>query len=433
MKISKFNTEFELENGLLIYNSITSDVLFLNKDYSRSYFDLKDTGSCDKEDLIKGLTGAKMLVDRDLDETGNIKFSDTQVRCSPDMLGVTIAPTMECNFACPYCFEEGFRMNRMNKETEKSLVEFIKDNLPSDNKLQVCWYGGEPMMNLKSIQRITEMLFKIPEVEENYYADIVTNGYFLNKKNALLLRDMQVKSAQITLDGPPDIHDQRRVPKNGSPTFNTILNNIQECHEIININIRVNVDRTNIDRVPEILDILDGADLKNKVGFYIAAVDDIMDEVKNPVCFSDKEFSIEEIKLYENSLSNGFNLINIPGNMIGICGAVSLKSFVIDPLGDIYKCWDEIGRKEFCVGNVSTGLVFNKVLTRFLNYRPFDEEKCQTCSVLPACMGGCPKVKIATGISRCSAVKHNAKEMIQLMYNYKKLQETKHERDQAKH
>lgn len=38
--------------------------------------------------------------------------------------------------------------------------------------------------------------------------------------------------------------------------------------------IRVNVDRTNISRVHEILDILEEEGLRNKLGFYIAAVDD---------------------------------------------------------------------------------------------------------------------------------------------------------------
>ncbi|EKC67841.1 hypothetical protein OBE_05248, partial [human gut metagenome] len=31
------------------------------------------------------------------------------------------------------------------------------------------------------------------------------------------------------------------------------------------------------------------------------------------------------------------------------------NSFVIDPLGDLYKCWDEIGIKEKSSGNVKTG------------------------------------------------------------------------------
>ena len=37
----------------------------------------------------------------------------------------TIATTMNCNFACPYCYEDGVRYNTMNKETADKTIEFI--------------------------------------------------------------------------------------------------------------------------------------------------------------------------------------------------------------------------------------------------------------------------------------------------------------------
>ena len=53
-------------------------------------------------------------------------------------------------------------------------------------------------------------------------------------------------------------------------TFNTILENIKNSYDLLEIVIRVNVDRTNISRVHEILDILEEEGLRNKLGFYIA-------------------------------------------------------------------------------------------------------------------------------------------------------------------
>ena len=32
---------------------------------------------------------------------------------------------------------------------------------------------------------------------------------------------------QITLDGPPHIHNQRRIPRNGEPTFERIVSGIE--------------------------------------------------------------------------------------------------------------------------------------------------------------------------------------------------------------
>lgn len=70
-------------------------------------------------------------------------------------------------------------------------------------------------MGIKNIERITNKLFENESLKESYQADIITNGFYLSRKNAELLASLGVKTAQITLDGPPDIHDTRRVPRNG--------------------------------------------------------------------------------------------------------------------------------------------------------------------------------------------------------------------------
>ncbi|WP_429948495.1 hypothetical protein IGJ55_003018 [Enterococcus sp. AZ170] len=415
MKLSKFNIEKILDEGLLIYNSYSSGVLFLNEEYKEAYYAIKNQNFY-KEDLVNELKKGSMLVEDNMDEIGSIKFNNNLIRSNENSLSLTLAPTMECNFACPYCFEEGYRHNKMTPIVEKKVIDFIKNDFENKERLDICWYGGEPLMGLKSIINITKALWEIPRLKENYSADIVTNGFYLNRKNALILKELGIKRAQITLDGPPDIHDTRRVPQNGRPTFESIMNNIQEVCGIINISIRVNVDKSNISRVVEILDILDDRGLKNKVGFYIASVDDTMDENPNPLCFNDKEFSYEEIEFYIAALKKGYNLINVPGQLLGVCGAVSLNSYVIDPLGDLYKCWDEIGRKEFSVGNVFKGPEFNSVLSNYLNYEAISDEKCIDCAVLPACMGGCPNINIRTKTRRCSSILYNAEKVMELLY-----------------
>ena len=41
---------------------------------------------------------------------------------------------------------------------------------------------------------------------------------------------------------------------------------------------------------------------------------------------------------------------------------------ILDPLGDLYKCWNDVSRKEFRVGNVYTGVEYNTALSKYLNY-----------------------------------------------------------------
>lgn len=67
-----------------------------------------------------------MLINRDKNEVEMLKFQNHRTRFDDSNLTLTIAPTMECNFACPYCFEEGVRYRRMDKEIENQVVKIVK-------------------------------------------------------------------------------------------------------------------------------------------------------------------------------------------------------------------------------------------------------------------------------------------------------------------
>lgn len=41
-------------------------------------------------------------------------------------IGIVIAPTIQCNFNCPYCFESKSNTSFMTDETESNLIRFIK-------------------------------------------------------------------------------------------------------------------------------------------------------------------------------------------------------------------------------------------------------------------------------------------------------------------
>lgn len=424
MKLSKFNIIEKLDEGLIIYNTNSAGVLLLNSEYSSSFWRFVESGIMDKQDLEKELKNGRMLVDDDCDEMGMLRTMNNIARYDAANLTFTIAPTMECNFGCPYCFEEGFRYNSMTDETSTKTISFINQMAQNVNSLSVCWYGGEPTLGIKRIEEISSGI--IGNLKENQYygATIVTNGYNLTKKMVERLKACHIDYCQITLDGPPEIHDNRRflIGRDGQkagPTFHKILQNIKDVHEDIKINIRVNVDRTNIEHVDKILDLLEEHELRNKVGFYIAAVDDSASSCVNPDCFSSYEFSGEEMRVYRKALQRGFNTIRIPTPPLGICGAVSPSSFVIDPLGDLYKCWNEIGRKERSVGTVSSGVKYNSVLVDYMDYDPFKTSKCSDCSVMPACLGGCPYVAALKQDPRCDSIRFNAKHMIRLLHEVK--------------
>lgn len=75
------------------------------------------------------------------------------------------------------------------------------------------------------------------------------------------------------------------------------------------------------------------------------------------------------------------------------CGATSLHSYIIGPKGDMYKCWNDFGEKERCIGNIADKQLKGNtcLMMRYLAVgTELDTAECCDCSLLPVCSTGCP-------------------------------------------
>lgn len=309
MKLSQFNAVRKSDEGYLVMNTRSNGILSLNPEYALKFEKVEQLDFTGSEDLVAELEKGGMLIDDQRAEYEELMLQSRAARFANASLGLTIAPTMACNFCCPYCYEKGQAYTNMSDDTIEQLVSFVRDNYPNISELFVGWYGGEPLLGLEKIQIITEKLKgAIPEGCE-YRSSIVTNGYLLTPEVAQILKNCGVADAQVTLDGSKKDHDSRRILHSGAPTYDRILANVKACADILNISIRSNVDRTNISSAAELLDYLEKSNLKNKVQFYIAPVDDINEVcASDSHCFSVREFSEEEIHFYENAMQRGFKI-----------------------------------------------------------------------------------------------------------------------------
>lgn len=366
--------------------------------------------------MYKNLKNGQMIIEDNIDEIDLLKTQNYFMRFSNQAYGLTLAPTMKCNFDCPYCYEKGHNLHTMSSETVTKVKEFIRNLKVSTKKLSIAWYGGEPLLAFDIIKDISKTA--IEEFGEEYEADMVTNGYLLSKRIIEQLKELRIHSIQVTIDGPPDIHNKSRKLPNGGDTFFVILNNLSMIKEIVpdvDIAIRVNTDKTNIGRVDEILEYLDQYHLNDKVNLYLAPIDNINGTCNASSCFSNNEFAEEQMDFIKRNYKKGYNFINIPDANLYICGAVAGNSCIIDAEGDFYKCWDDVGRKEYRAGNLDEGLGINTNVTQWLSYE-FMEEECKNCAFLPACMGGCPNHNIRLGEKRCAPIRENAEQMVRFMY-----------------
>lgn len=427
MKESEFNVIEENDvNGITIYNTRSGGVLDLDAAHMNKLNLFRKGAAALDGDFEEALKMGGMLVDDDVDERRMLMLESLSARFANDYLGLTIAPTLACNFRCPYCYEKGCSHPTMSEETMTDIAEFVRSGYSGINDLHVDWYGGEPLLCVDMIERLTKELRGAIRPGATYSAGMVTNGYLLTRKIAQKLADCQVGSVQITIDGSKRDHDSRRVPADGRPTYDAIIDNIISCADVLQITIRVNVDESNSKEVDALIDELDAKGLRGKVAIYLAAVDNVNDTCSNDIhCFSQRGFSQVETFFMDKASERGFNVIPFTPYEPGVCCAVSLNSFVIDPLGRLFKCWDEVGKGECAVGNVREGVKANSNYLRWMEYLPNDPV-CGECVMFPACMGGCPHAAME-GQRKCASVKFNARQRMRLACNYQYSHEANHD------
>jgi uncharacterized protein len=382
--------------------------------------------SQDKE-FVEGLVSGGYLIGDAIDEVTALRVQANMSRLSSSTLALTIAPTLACNFSCDYCFESQSAV-RMSEQTQRALLDFADYHLEEASKLLVCWFGGEPTLCLPIIERLqTELL----EIAERHNAQmeptsLITNGYLLDGKMARKLRNLDITEAQITIDGPPAVHDRRRKLRNGKGTFARIMDNLTEISDILTVGIRINVDRENTEEACQVVEILRDRKILSSIKVSFAQVQssgaacaDIRDR-----CLGHEEFSRWQVRLYKNLMDKGIYHVDYPEISGGVtCGAVSKNSFVISPTGDCFKCWEELSLdREKSIGDIfsSQPNEQQKVnIERFRAWNPFEMAECRECDILPICLGGCPIHGLNAGDKdrgACSPWKFNLRDMLELRY-----------------
>jgi uncharacterized protein len=175
--------------------------------------------------VLSVLQDALVVVPANTDELGAVRASLFSRRFLSKSFGLTIAPTMLCNFKCPYCYESSeIRANgaMIDDRTAASIVIALNDcfNKIKFNRLSINWYGGEPLLGLKKISEIAPLINEFANKNDiAVKSDIITNGSLLSADAVKTLLDCGVETAQVTMDGAREIHNSRRLAKDGRPTF----------------------------------------------------------------------------------------------------------------------------------------------------------------------------------------------------------------------
>ena len=354
---SKYNILSKSEKyGYLLFNTMSLAFIRINEQDIDMWKKLRETpDSYTNFQNYDFLIKARILVDNQEDDL-NVYLADVlKNRYNSSDMALTILPTRGCNFGCIYCYEQDRPNVLMNEQTEKAVVIFVCSN-SNLKRLSVVWYGGEPLLNFDSMVRLTKM-FKQLNIE--YSAKIVSNGYLLTKEKADLMKDLAIRNIQITFDGSEEIHNQRRFLLGGQPTYRKIMDNLKYLLSInkeITIDIRTNIDRRNKDDYNKFYQDFKSEINDKRVTMYPGFVSDLL----SSECVS-PEFNISEGGYKAQFILDIFDKYGIeiksflPKYRRHSCVASKYFAFVVGPEGELYKCWRMVGNQKETIGNVNDG------------------------------------------------------------------------------
>lgn len=133
--------------------------------------------------------------------------------------------TRQCNLACAYCYIRK-QPARMSLATASKIVDFMYANTPEDERIDVAFFGGEPLLEFDLIRRITDLIETHPEYDRGRLElSVVTNGTLFSAEIADFIQRHNLVFG-ISCDGPPDIQDRFRRFIDGRPSSGRVEKNI---------------------------------------------------------------------------------------------------------------------------------------------------------------------------------------------------------------
>lgn len=403
VKPSVFNFCVETPKKILIYNTLYNAMAKLTP---AEFLKLNGKKTCGK-DLRKKFLAEGFCVPSAIDEHESYRLWRQEAQKRNEHLSLNITTTLKCNARCPYCYEHGVKHIDFDETKIDALIDFIKQHkkyLP----VKLNWFGGEPFLNPKIIDAVTERLGE-NGVEFDSFA--ITNGSLITRQ--LIERQFKrwnLRGVQITLDGTAEQYAKRKGYVDGQrAVFKKILNRIAWLAEAdIHVDLRLNIDRENMRDILNLIYVLQAHFDGNKnVVYYPAFVTGLKDKLNDAEKIS---FVKEMFRAAANpaKMSITDRLYSFPRSLP--CMRNDPQAFSVDVYGRVYNCEHLVGRKKMALGTL-------KRLPENVNAARLNEslrEECATCIFLPKCMSGCSS-NLRTGDAACMIERYMIQAYLEFM------------------
>ena len=387
-RLMRYAFREKCEDGTLLHNVISGKLILLDEMETKELDDISGIQINSCSGVISKLIENYYLVPEDYNEKNTVNELRLLLRRLYRPKGIshyTILPTTSCNARCFYCYESNYQKISMPLSLAEKVVDFIDSNKPT-NKVSISWFGGEPLVGEKCIDRIC---FGLKNRGIEYESSMTSNGYLFDEEIIDKAFELwKLKNIKITLDGTEDIYNRAKAFVNADKSpFKRVTNNIKELlNKGIKVSIRINLDQNNVDDLKALVD-----ELILQFGSFNGMT------IDTHVIFKDLGFSpiprneTIERSLYEKQIElndyiheerGGDANYKIPMIRTYCCMIDYPGSIIIYPDGRLFKCNHNISTEEQ-IGTVLEGI---KESPQYQLDNVVKWNRCEECVLFPKCL-----------------------------------------------
>jgi uncharacterized protein len=343
-------------------------------------------------------------------------------------LHITLLTTLQCNFACDYCFQGDHGdynkfAEKMSMDTARRVGDWIERELDRVNpeQLTLVFFGGEPLLNLPVMYELSERLSTATADRGiKIGISIITNGLLLTPEVVDRMVPYGLRGVKITLDGDRDTHNRMRPLRGGQGTFDRIIANMRAAAGRVAFSVGGNFDETSADSYPALLDFLKEQEFaSNLVKVHFKPV--IRTTPQTPLsqkgilpltpvgangkplngtcmtsagagagqsaCGSCDALDDKMSFLREETKRHGFTTSD--GVHTGPCHVHMKHAHTIGPDGSLYACPGFTGELALSTGHIDDRQDPRRQDARAKFDRLDPWKECGDCAFIPVCAGGC--------------------------------------------
>jgi uncharacterized protein len=433
MQASRFNVQVPLpdRNEVFLMNTFSDAQLLVSPDVAallerisggQSRFDDEE------RDSVDALIENGFLVESRAEETQSLDQYFHTLREDTEQLRVTVLTTLQCNFACDYCFQGDHGdynkfAEKMSLETASKVIDWIEERMDvlRPEKFVLTLFGGEPLLNLPVAYYLAERCRDLcTERGIQPGVSLITNGLLLTPEVVDRLVACGLYGIKITLDGDRETHNRMRPLRGRQGTFDKIIDNVRRVAHKVPITIGGNFDESSADTYPALLDFLREQEFADKIvkinfkpiikapettpkGVIPLTLVGSGDKPLNGTCMTsagagstkgssvcDSCHFVDEKMAFLRSETRKRGFPTPDGVHMGPCEIHRRHAHTIGPDGSLYACPGFTGSKTDSTGHIDgrEEAWRQTAAERFERLSPKKEE-CGDCSFMPVCGGGC--------------------------------------------